>query len=383
MILLVVIFLVPVTLCQVCYPGEDLEQCAKKFVPSKTAFVKNTTCLGTHRDKLGFLGVCTDNSSHCQDGAYSYSLDCGSARICCKDSNEDRNEILPKAQNGWEYDAIPVNMGELEYLNKQDCGVSRTSFVLGGHKAPKGSFPFIVSFTQNVSHPKIWKTFCGGVMISSNHVLTAAHCFDNLDNSLWDYHVRVRIGVSDLKQKIQNFTEKRKTYAKIKKVFLHPRFKRNVRGYLNPFNDIAVVELHFLRGSHKTVCLPTQVDQRKEEGVVAGYGATSVLSNTGPQHLVYAHVKTVQFSECKSQYADFVSAIPGDVYIGSNVLCAGDNTTDACSGDSGSPLLWVDDLSRWTVVGVVSFGPSVCGQDVPGAYTKVKNYLDFIENIIS
>ena len=99
-------------------------------------------------------------------------------------------------------------------------------------------------------------------MISSNHVLTAAHCFDKLDDSLWDYHVRVRIGVSDLNQKIQKFTEKRKTYAKIKKVFLHPRFKRNVRGYLNPFNDIAVVELHFLRGSHKTVCLPTQVDQR-------------------------------------------------------------------------------------------------------------------------
>ena len=49
---------------------------------------------------------------------------------------------------------------------------------------------------------------------------------------------------------------------------------------------------------------------------------------------MYAHVKTVQFSECKSQYADFVSAIPGDVYIGSNVLCAGDNTTDACSGQS-------------------------------------------------
>ena len=73
--------------------------------------------------------------------------------------------------------------------------------------------------------------------------------------------------------------------------------------------------------------------------MVAGYGATSVLSNTGPQHLVYAHVKTVQFSECKSQYADFVSGIPGDVYIGSNVLCAGDNTTDACSGQSLVPTL--------------------------------------------
>ena len=53
------------------------------------------------------------------------------------------------------------------------------------------------------------------------------------------------------------------------------------------------------------------------------------------------------------------------------------------AGDSGSPLLWVDDKTRWTVVGVVSFGPSVCGQEVPGAYTKVENYMDFIKNIIS
>ena len=84
MILLVVIFILPVTQCQVCYPGEDLQQCAKKFNPIKTAFVGNTSCLGTHRDKLGFLGVCTDNISHCQAGVYSDSLDCGSARICCQ-----------------------------------------------------------------------------------------------------------------------------------------------------------------------------------------------------------------------------------------------------------------------------------------------------------
>ena len=53
------------------------------------------------------------------------------------------------------------------------------------------------------------------------------------------------------------------------------------------------------------------------------------------------------------------------------------------AGDSGSPLLWVDDKTRWTVVGVVSFGPSICGLDVPGAYTKVENYLGFIKSVIS
>ena len=115
-VLLVASHLLLVTQCQVCYPDEDLEQCAKRFLPDKTAFVRNTSCLGTQKDSLGFLGVCTDNSSHCQAGVYSSSLDCGSGSICCQvktlvfhngfylilqESNKDHNEILPKAQNGW------------------------------------------------------------------------------------------------------------------------------------------------------------------------------------------------------------------------------------------------------------------------------------------
>ena len=51
-------------------------------------------------------------------------------------------------------------------------------------------------------------------------------------------------------------------------------------------------------------------------------------------------------------------------------------------GDSGSPLLWVDDQARWSVAGIVSFGPSVCGQDVPGVYTRVEGYLGWIKTVI-
>merc|ERR1712142_1184233 len=363
-VVVIAIALLPGSLAQVCYPGEDLHECSKRFSKTKTssstktAFTNNTTCLGTKKDLLGFLGVCVDQGSDCNSGVTSSSLDCGSAMICCQDSKLfDSNSILgERGTDGWTYDYIPVSLDNLEDLNKPGCGSSRVSFVLG-------------------------------VMISSHHVLTAAHCFDNLDDSLYNYNVRVRIGVSDLEQKIKDRIENRRTFAKIKKVTLHPKFKRRVPGYLNPFNDIAVVELHLLRGTHKTICLPTQIDLRKEDqkatGVVAGYGSTNPFSSTGPQHLVYAHVKPVEWGDCKAKYADFVGGIPGDVYIGSNVICAGDNTTDACSGDSGSPLLWVDDKTRWTVVGVVSFGPSVCGQEVPGAYTKVENYMDFIKHIIS
>lgn len=48
-------------------------------------------------------------------------------------------------------------------------------------------------------------------------------------------------------------------------------------------------------------------------------------------------------------------------------------------GDSGGPLVCVQD-NRMTLVGIISWGIG-CGQkDVPGIYTKVINYLDWIQN---
>ena len=107
-----------------------------------------------------------------------------------------------------------------ELLNQPGCGSSRVSFVLGGHAAPEGAFPFIVSFTQvrtsinrncwecfslqNISESKQWKSFCGGVLISPDHVLSAAHCFQKVPEHLWDKNVRVRLGVSNLEAGLEN-----------------------------------------------------------------------------------------------------------------------------------------------------------------------------------
>ena len=68
--------------------------------------------------------------------------------------------------------------------------------------------------------------------------------------------------------------------------------------------------------------------------------------------------------------------------ITNKMLCAGNTEVDTCTGDSGGPLLYVDDKYRWTVGGVVSFGPSACGNGVPGVYTRVDRYLDWIYDII-
>jgi secreted trypsin-like serine protease len=59
---------------------------------------------------------------------------------------------------------------------------------------------------------------------------------------------------------------------------------------------------------------------------------------------------------------------------------------DTCKGDSGGPLMkeYYDGVKQfWFVVGVVSYGPRECGSEgVPGVYTKVSSYMDWIREKI-
>ena len=68
-------------------------------------------------------------------------------------------------------------------------------------------------------------------------------------------------------------------------------------------------------------------------------------------------------------------------------LCAGDikGIKDTCQGDSGGPLLKnmiQEDGSKFSyAMGITSYG-GVCGTGSPGVYTRVSEYLNWIENIV-
>lgn len=73
-----------------------------------------------------------------------------------------------------------------------------------------------------------------------------------------------------------------------------------------------------------------------------------------------------------------------NVALGTKQLCAGGvKGYDSCRGDSGGPLMALDNSVRlnsyYYLVGIVSFGPSPCGMaDWPGVYSRIDQFVDWI-----
>jgi len=67
----------------------------------------------------------------------------------------------------------------------------------------------------------------------------------------------------------------------------------------------------------------------------------------------------------------------------SGMLCAGPTSgrVDSGRGDSGGPLA-CEFKGRFYLVGIVSWGQPIGDRPIPGAYTRVSHYLDWINTEI-
>ena len=136
----------------------------------------------------------------------------------------------------------------------------------------------------------------------------------------------------------------------------------------------------FRRGL-RPACLPDKykgvpIKSLRRRPAVIGWGRTG-FRDPGVDHLREAYVPLVDNPTCQEKYFPTI--------IDSFQICAGDHNYDSCKGDSGGPLL-SDELGdgKWAVIGIVSYGPPQCAHDdkIPGVYTRVDQYLDWIESKI-
>jgi trypsin len=217
--------------------------------------------------------------------------------------------------------------------------------VVGGTTASEGQFPFMASVQDGTGF-----AFCGGSVIASGWVLTAAHCVPNADASdLYVVTGRTDLSATSKGQRI-----------KVSKVFVNP-------AYANSAHDSALLQLSSPTSAPPIVLAGASDNDLEATGApvtVAGWGDTlPTMGLFASNQLAYANLNVVSDSECGQTNLGF---------DGPTGVCAAALLKDSCQGDSGGPLFALK-AGRKVQVGIVSYGQSCALPKFPGVYSEVNN----------
>ncbi|XP_055942060.1 serine protease Hayan-like isoform X2 [Argiope bruennichi] len=254
------------------------------------------------------------------------------------------------------------------------------TYVIGGHDA-KEHWPWMVAIhlSRNRSPPKF---MCGGSLITTRHVLTAAHCFDTRSHR---DRYSVLVGTSNITINTKEpAVISSGEFIEVLNIRIHEQYVPKIH-----YNDIAVLTLESKATLSEfifPVCLPSTKDLKAVTSyanvTLTGWGHTA-YGGTESKILQEVDLQIIPLSRCQRSYEEFKTKALSQGII-TDMLCAGDpqGGIDACQGDSGGPLV-MENEDRWIQVGIVSFGFRCGAENYPGVYTRVSAYMRWISRILS
>jgi secreted trypsin-like serine protease len=130
-------------------------------------------------------------------------------------------------------------------------------------------------------------------------------------------------------------------------------------------------------------CMPTHGLNLKQKSncLIIGYGQTSEHETENIKILREARIELKKDSYC------FNLDLETKFFDSNSMLCAGSvagkNKANTCIGDSGGPLICKgENTQKWFYYGITSFGRDDCSFTRKAVYTKLSNYINWINKII-
>ncbi|XP_064102992.1 trypsin-like isoform X2 [Macrobrachium nipponense] len=237
------------------------------------------------------------------------------------------------------------------------CGIVNRGSTVAGEVAIH-EYPWQVGLVSSSSSNN--KPFCGGSIISTEWILTAAHCVQAESFA----SMRVVIGEHNWNDTTETTIAQRRAIVQI---MVHPDFDSTT---LN--SDLALVKLaspiNFpIDNIIAPVCLPSTNNLYSNvKATITGWGLSQGV-------LREFNVTTMTNSECSTLTNG----------INANEICIRPETgKDPCQGNSGGPMITATNAGRNMIqIGVMSSDYDCSRASSPGVLTRVNNYLAWIQQM--
>jgi trypsin len=224
--------------------------------------------------------------------------------------------------------------------------------IIGGTAAPTGSNPWQARLSITKSNGTY---LCGGSLIASRWVMTAAHCIPGATS------IQVTLGDTTMSK-----PDAGEQVFSATRVIMNPWYNS-----ASSDSDIALIELSGAAVPSSTVKVIELAAQDIPVGTsvrVSGWGRYNTSSSNVSDTLQQLTTVTQNNATCTSELAKYGT-------LTDNMICAGSSSQGACHGDSGGPLVATDASGTPKLVGVVSWGAPTCS--VRSVFTRVTRFRDW------
>ncbi|XP_035437462.1 collagenase [Spodoptera frugiperda] len=233
------------------------------------------------------------------------------------------------------------------------------SRIVGGSAASVGQFPYQAGLVIDLSWGRTG--VCGGSLLNSRRVLTAAHCWFDGQNQARAFTVVLG--------SVQLYTGG--TRLTTSSVTMHGSWSPSMIR-----NDIAMINLPSAVSTSSTIgfiALPSGNEINNQfvgfTGTASGFGITRDGGSVSGA-MNHVNLPVISNAVCWETFTIYIQA--------SNICTSGAGGRNICSGDSGGPLV-VTSGGRRILVGVSSFvSGRGCQSGAPGAYARVTSFISWI-----